>query len=98
MFDDIKQLTNGEWFRLTLAVKPSASVASWAWTFLPQLDPSGLWETSSLGRITLSLTMAMSVWALQRQPSSPMLPQVGLQSEAVATRNTAHVLFVDQGC
>jgi len=81
-----------------LAVKLSASVASWAWTSPPQLDPSGSWGTSSLERITLSLTMAMSVWALQRQPSTPMLPLVGLKSEAVATHNTAHVLFVDQCC
>jgi len=81
-----------------LAVKRSASVASWAWTSLPQLDPSGSWETSSLERITLSLTMAMSVWALQRQPRSPMLPQVGLKSEAVEAHNTAHALFLDQCC
>ena len=76
-----------------LAVKLSASVASWAWTSLPQLDPSGSWGTSSLEHITLSLTMAMSVWASQRQPSSLSLLQVDLELEVVAKHDNASVLF-----
>ena len=43
--------------------------------------------------------MAMSVWALQRQLSSPTLLQVGLKSETVAAKhNNALVLILDQGC
>ena len=82
-----------------LAAKHSASVASWGWTSPPQPDPFGSWETFSLELITLSSTMAMSVWALQRQLSSPTLLQVGLKLETVAAKhNNALVLILDQGC